>query len=413
MKKILLAIGLLAAVGVTIVAVIMPAAGADHADAPLSKANHAEDIADVYAFSDGSNVTFAVTVNPLTLPGDAPTFDPAGLYQIKVDNNGDAVPDVTYNVTFGSPASDGTQSVKVLKATGAQADSLSAVGAQIIAGTTTAATASTPSIGTAGSMKLFAGLRDDPFFFDLNAFKAGLKFRNPGNDFFKGLNLTGIVLSVPPSDFEASGSTKAGVWAVTSKNGTVIDRMGRPAIATVFIPADQKDAFNQTKPVNDLATWKSTVVSALNGLGSDPKLADALLPDILAFDTSKPLTFLNGRALTDDVIDAELQLITGNAAATDNVANDSTFLSSFPFLGVPNTSPAPTPVPVAVTTATAAANAGGAAANPTSPTGITGPNTGTGGGAEDGHNLTLWIAVVIAAAAALLVAGGIVARSRR
>ena len=199
---------------------------ADHGDAPLAKANVPLDINDVYAFpGEGDNYVFIVTVNPLTMPGDTPAFDAAGLYQIKVDSNGDAVADVSYNVDF-----DGSGGVVVKKATGTDAATLNNSGNTIIEG-------DTGEVITTGDDSLFAGLSDDPFFFDLNAFRAGLAFRNPGNNFFAGLNVTSIVLEVPRSDF-AGSSTEAGVWAVTSKSGTVIDRMGRPAIATVFIPAD-------------------------------------------------------------------------------------------------------------------------------------------------------------------------------
>jgi hypothetical protein len=182
--------------------------------------------------------------------------------------------------------------------------------------------------------------------------------------------------------------------------------MGRPAINTVFVPAAQKDAFNNTKPVDDVATWKPTFVATLNSLGSDPALADALLPDILTFDTSQPLTFLNGRALTDDVIDAELQLITGNAAASDNVANDSTFLSAFPYLGSPNLAPPATPIPAA--TATAAA---GASPVPTLPTGVVAPNTGTGD-SMGGNNLALWLTVALGVAAVAFATCGFAIRRR-
>jgi len=411
LKKLLLLLSGIAAAGAVLVAGFAPASGADHGDAPLAKANHGEDLADVYAFSGGGgSIVLAMTVNPLTMPGDAPTFDQGGLYQFRIDNNGDAVPDVTYNVTFGAAGTDGVQSVTVKKATGAAADGFSTGGTDVISGSTTAPGAGAPNIETAGSVKLFAGLRDDPFFFDLNAFKAGLKFRNPGNDFFKGLNLSAIVLQLPATDFLASGKTTAGVWAVTSKGGSVIDRMGRPAIATVFIPADQKDAFNNTKPANDVASWKPTLVSALNGLGSDPALADALLPDILTFDTSKPLNFLNGRALTDDVIDGELQLITGNSAASDNVANDSTFLSGFPYLGAPNTSPAPTPIPGAVTPV-AAGSPAPVVATPTRATGVTAPNTGTGGD-DGGTNYAMWLALALGAVAVVAAGGAVAVRGR-
>src|SRR5438128_2383481 len=45
---------------------------------------------------------------------------------------------------------------------------------------------------------------------------------------------------------------------------------------------------------------------------------------------------LNGRQLSDDVIDAELNLITNGKLTGDCVANDSTFSSTFPYLGRPN-----------------------------------------------------------------------------
>ena len=65
-------------------------------------------------------------------------------------------------------------------------------------------------------------------------------------------------------------------------------------------------------------------------------LADILLPDILTVDLSQETGFLNGRGLEDDVIDAELGLITEGLITTDCVDNDSVFLDEFPYLGVPN-----------------------------------------------------------------------------
>lgn len=387
------------------------ALAADHGDAPLTKANVALDINDIYAFEgDGDNVVFAMTVNPLTMPGDTPAFDASGLYQFKIDNDGDAVADVAYNVTFRAADADGVQAVTVKRAEGAAAGNLSDSGSTIISGETTVGTAS-PNVIEDDGRTLFAGLRDDPFFFDLNAFRAGLAFRDPGNDFFKGTNVSAIVLEVPGDDFLDGASSEAGVWGVTSKGGSVIDRMGRPAIATVFIPADQKDAFNNTTPDQDVARWKDTVVAALNSLGSDPALADALLPDILTFDTSMPMGFLNGRALADDVIDAELQLITGNAAATDNVdANDNTFLAAFPYLAAPNTGTAPTPVPVAPTAPASGSPVPQATA--TRSTGVTAPDTGTGDGAAGGVDATIWLVVALAGAAVVLTGGAIAARAR-
>ena len=64
--------------------------------------------------------------------------------------------------------------------------------------------------------------------------------------------------------------------------------------------------------------------AAIDGLGGDGAgLTPVLLPDLLTFDTTDPSTFLNGRALADDVIDFELNLLTGGEITTDGVnAND-------------------------------------------------------------------------------------------
>ncbi|MBI2965390.1 MAG: DUF4331 family protein, partial [Chloroflexi bacterium] len=220
-----------------------------------------------------------------------------------------------------------------------------------------------PIVGLEPGMRVFAGLRDDPFFFDLNAFNAGAKFcqgaGGTGSDFFLGLNSSAIVLSVPTS---ALGASQLGVWAQTmtqDSNGVWVrvDRMGRPAINTAFIPdnpfearASLEDDFNVTHPRADQAKWRAELVDSLTLLHSlndatDNKaddaqkvagLADVLLPDVLTVDLSKATAFLNGRNLADDVMDAELGLITEGAVTTDCVANDSTFSINFPFLGKAN-----------------------------------------------------------------------------
>jgi hypothetical protein len=119
-----------------------------------------------------------------------------------------------------------------------------------------------------------------------------------------------------------------------------VDRFGLPAIATVFIPSAQKDAYNQAVPAGDSATYTDEVVAVLTAFGhpNPPALAAALLPDILPIDVSTASGFLNGRRLQDDVITAELGLIFGSNASLndDHVdANDKAFLSTFPYLAAP------------------------------------------------------------------------------
>ncbi len=119
-----------------------------------------------------------------------------------------------------------------------------------------------------------------------------------------------------------------------------VDRFGLPAIATVFIPSAQRNAYNGAAPANDPAVYTDEVVAVLTAFGHpDPAgLAGALLPDIQPIDVSQPSGFLNGRRPADDVITAELGLIFGaNANLNDDHvdANDKPFLTTFPYLAAP------------------------------------------------------------------------------
>ena len=72
----------------------------------------------------------------------------------------------------------------------------------------------------ASGIKVFAGPRDDPFFFDLSRFKAILAgtapgFSNPGTDAFAGTNVLSIVVEVPKTLIGATGNIN--VWLETKK----------------------------------------------------------------------------------------------------------------------------------------------------------------------------------------------------
>ncbi|MCP5152977.1 MAG: DUF4331 domain-containing protein [Ectothiorhodospiraceae bacterium] len=79
---------------------------ANHREAPLTALDHKADITDVYAFvsyDDPTRVTLIMNVDPLLEPANGPTyfpFDPEITYAIKVDNDQDAVEDVTYEFRF-------------------------------------------------------------------------------------------------------------------------------------------------------------------------------------------------------------------------------------------------------------------------------------------------------------------------
>jgi hypothetical protein len=79
---------------------------ANHREAPITALDHKADITDVYAFVSYDNpdkVTLIMNVDPLLEPSNGPTrfpFDPEILYSIKIDNDHDAVEDVSFNFRF-------------------------------------------------------------------------------------------------------------------------------------------------------------------------------------------------------------------------------------------------------------------------------------------------------------------------
>ena len=77
----------------------------------------------------------------------------------------------------------------------------------------------TPVFGEGNDIKVFAGPRDDPFFFDLNQYKAiiagtATSFNNPGTDTFKGTNVMSLVIELPKSKL---GAGPINIWATSNR----------------------------------------------------------------------------------------------------------------------------------------------------------------------------------------------------
>ncbi len=329
----------------------IPASAADHLDAPGLTPPGGDtrlDITDVYVFqspANPENTVMIMAVNPLAGVLNDGTFRAGdALYAFKIDNDGDAKEDVTYRIKFSRPDDALQQRVMLARDGGVDKDLDGRMRNPIVKGKTG------EIIPLPGGGMLFAGVMDDPFFFDLNGFLE-LNFCAPGEtrpNFFTGLNVSAIVLEVPSASL---GSSNIGLWARTVADDRQIDRMGRPAINTVFIPNNPlepagtepslKNKFNSARPRNDQKRFRREVVDTLNifygaGNPSVDALADILLPDILTVDTSNPAGFLNGRGLADDVIDAEYGIVTNGAVTTDCVSNDSAFSDTFPYLAPKN-----------------------------------------------------------------------------
>lgn len=193
---------------------------ADHADAPAVTGN-ANDITDVYAFQgqDTNNMVFVVNTQGLLSPGASATaaFNENVMTEINIDNTGDNVEDLVIQAIrrgnkmyFFGPTAPGTTGTSSMVKTNAAAGSVD------ISQYGTAAITATAANG----MKFFAGPRDDPFFFDLNQFKAILGgtatgFNNPGTDTFAGTNVLATVVEVPKSMLGSSATIN--VWAETKQ----------------------------------------------------------------------------------------------------------------------------------------------------------------------------------------------------
>ena len=305
---------------------------ADHGDSPQVRLDGRMDINDVYVFQSPqtpANTVLIATVSPIAGITGNTHFTPKAQYVFNVDNvsedDDDVDEDQTYTITFAKLDANGTQKMKV------QGKGPDKFVAQGVTGTT---------LDLPNGGKILANQFDDPFFFDLIAFKNGLAFSEENaRNFFRGLNTMAIVLEVPSSNFETQNIN---VWFVTRQGRKQTDRMGRPAINTVLIPGPKKDTFNSAHPSDDVADYRADAVATITALSSAPNaeaLADKLLPDVLSFDTTKATGFaddFNGRRLDDDVINIELAALSAGAVLEDFVDNDSTFLTVFPYLAPKN-----------------------------------------------------------------------------
>ena len=219
MKKKILLIAVIAAslVGGIIIA-------ADHIDAPAvtgsGNVSLGTDITDVYAFqspANNSNMVFVVNTQGLLSPSASGTasFPSNVMYEINIDNTGDKVEDLVIQalVQNGKMRIYGPVAPTV---TGTMSTVLTSGPSTEVAVTSYGSAVNTGS--NSNGTKIFAGPRDDPFFFDLARFKeiiAGTQsgFRTTGLDFFAGTNVMSIVVEVPKTLLGSAATIN--VWAET------------------------------------------------------------------------------------------------------------------------------------------------------------------------------------------------------
>lgn len=319
-----------------------PDFGFPHGDARL-------DFTDLYAFpkpGDASKSILIMNVHPSTganPPG--PTTDvalsPDAIYELRIDTNGDNVADIAYRVRVTS-ANDGSQTATLRRVEGAQAAGMPAgIGddGQMIVGAVPVSTEAEAHVADAGGYRFFVGWRSDPFFFDVNGALNNLQFT--GDDYFAEADVCSIVLEVPNS---ALGNKKLSIWARTidgsSGKWVQADRGARPQ-QTPFLSGEQNAAYLGAEPADD-ARFIPVFAHALEHAGGytpeeATRVAAALLPDVLQYDSTRPAAFPdNGRALADDVVDFFMPILTKGKVKGDNVGPHKDLLAEFPYVGAPH-----------------------------------------------------------------------------
>ncbi|MBA3331938.1 MAG: DUF4331 domain-containing protein [Actinobacteria bacterium] len=339
---IVLAVGIAAAAA--LVAMLMgpgpeASTASSHREAPLISEDPSADNTDLYAFrSPDRPDTISIVSNwiPAEDPAAGPMyyqFSQTARYNIYIDRNGDAVPDVTYRFRFGPSAAvaflrNTVQSYTVTRTVGRS--------------TTTVARGMTPpnnigprttpnyrALAAAGVLPLdgggqvFAGQREDAFFADIGAifdslgFRRGTGITGGGKDFFAGYGVHSIALQIPISQLDDADHT-IGVWAstdrqqlsvrtvssrvrarvrikntrrfrtitrtvrrtVVSRPFVQVSRIGNPLVNELIIPTNRKDEWNRATPAQD---------SRFQGFFTDPVLAaliNQLYPGVINAPTS-------------------------------------------------------------------------------------------------------------------------------
>src|ERR1700738_3343657 len=302
------------------------------------------DMTDLYAFpkpGDPGKSVLILNVHPsFRLDSPEPTtkepFAPGALYEIKIDANGDAIPDICYSVQFAS-SEDGQQTATVRRLQGVQAAGVGEKG-EVIVKQASVSVGREALVTKAGDYRFFFGWRSDPFFLDVIGNFNHMQFT--GDDFFIDKNVCSIVIELPNSDL---GSYEVGIWArtvdKTAEGWIQADRGARP-LQAVFLVGEEREAYLSGEPAN-ADRFRGVFAHELEHSGGytaeDAKaVARKLLPDILSYDPRRPASFPNnGRTLTYDVVDLFFSIY-ANRNVTDNVGPHGDLLNEFPYLGPPH-----------------------------------------------------------------------------
>lgn len=376
----------------------------DHDDGDIDVRSRALSLTDLYAFREidqnpaakSDDLIFVMNTNPRSVARIQYFFSSEARYEFRLSRAANVnaavktTPDVTFRLTFSNPTGAPRRQLVTLSMVDANGKTTvvnRATNGRAIT-TTPLATAGNPTINQlnvrGSNVTLFAGLREDPFYFDVEQFfrvRAGalgrgpaVGFRDPATavDFATGYNVNSVVLRVPRRLIQGSTRTTTfDAWLSLlipdPRNGEFVqtEQLARPGINEALVINQATYAlYNRIMPtrtnnpqIAPIAREATTVLRAIGN--SDARINSifgAFLPDVMRFDTTQPSGFANalnnsgspvrGRLLTDDVIDIALTVLTNGGITTDNVSYEGTpgnpsqghdpLVPSFPYLALPN-----------------------------------------------------------------------------
>lgn len=198
-RRLAVAAGLLAITGLSGLAI-----AADHTDSPAAAADPAVDLADFYAWHTEDKLVAVVTFAGFGEAGEDATYDAETVYGIHIDTDGDNEADSDIWVKFGQNES-GDWGVQAMGIPGEDDAVVGEVETNIE--------------GAGGSM-VYAGLREDPFFFDFEGFvdtlETGTLSFDAERDGAAGTNVTAVVIEMDLA--AAAGDSEAlSMWATAGR----------------------------------------------------------------------------------------------------------------------------------------------------------------------------------------------------
>jgi hypothetical protein len=295
------------------------------------------DLTDLYAFRSPDKPN-TVTILANVIPGEDPaagpnwyTFSPNARYNLKIDTNGDALPNLTYRFQFHTKTVPSSSATPRSRSRSRASPAGSRRSSHVERRRRTTSGRARPRLPLArregrrvrrGGGSAFAGQRDDPFFgdigaiFDLVAIRKGTGNMGGGKDFFAGYGVHSFGVQVPIAGLKAKNGT-IGVWssvdrrkvttrgtATRNSGGWVqVNRLANPLVNEVVIPTGLKDQWNALQPVQEGRFEKyyttpilAAVINKLYKLGAPETGRDDLVAVLL---TGVPKLNYTGSRLAD------------------------------------------------------------------------------------------------------------------